>query len=410
MADTNTTNLSLVKPEVGASTDTWGTKINGNLDTIDALFSSGGALSVNKGGTGSTTVAGAYTNLGISNFRNRIINGDMRIDQRNAGAAVSVGGSDVYTLDRFYARFASGSGHTVQQVTTAPEGFSNSLLVTIGTGGSPTSAQTNWVVQIIEGFNTADFGFGTAAATSITLSFWVRSSLTGTFGGAFENANETRAYPFTYTISAANTWERKTITLAGDTSGTWQTTNLGGLVVIFSLGAGSSLLGTPGAWVGASRRGATGETQVVATSGATWQVTGVQLEAGTVATPFERRDYGRELMMCQRYYEKSYNIDVAVGTSTTLGSFAFGGSTNSDGAINASVTMRVVKRAAPTVSFITASGGSGSWSYARSGSGGDISVSSFYVGAGSFGAQSGNTGANWVSAVMEGHWTASAEL
>jgi hypothetical protein len=306
------------------------------------------------GGNTATINGMTPTAQSLQGFRNRIINGNMVIDQRNAGAAVSIGGLDVYTLDRFYARFASGSGHTVQQVTTAPEGFSNSLRVTIGTGGSPTSAQTNWVVQIIEGFNTADFGFGTAAATSITLSFWVRSSLTGTFGGAFENISETRAYPFTYTISAANTWERKTVTLPGDTSGTWNTTNGGGLVVVFSLGAGSSLLDTPGAWVGASRRGATGETQVVATSGATWQVTGVQLEAGFVATPFERRDYGRELMMCQRYYRATSVTGTIYGEGTIYAGYGLTGSS-----VGQAVPFPVAMRAAPTIAY------TGSWTRAN---------------------------------------------
>jgi hypothetical protein len=163
------------------------------------------------------------------------------------------------------------------------------------------------ITQVIEGFNVADLGWGAAGAQSVTLSFWVRSSLPGTFGGALTNYTGTRSYPFTYTISAANTWEQKTITIAGDTSGTWNKTNSGGLQLWFGLGVGSTSSGTAGAWAGANYQSATGAVSVVGTSGATFYITGVQLEAGSVASPFERRDYGRELMMAQRYFTTSWS-------------------------------------------------------------------------------------------------------
>jgi hypothetical protein len=156
--------------------------------------------------------------------------------------------------------------------------------------------------QPIEGNNIADLAFGSASAATVTLSFWVKSSLTGTFGGALTNKDSARSYPFTYTISAANTWEQKTVTVAGDTSGTWLTTNGVGLNVYFGLGVGSDYSGTAGSWVTATRFSATGAVSVIGTLNATWFITGVQLEVGSVATPFERRDYGRELAMCQRYY------------------------------------------------------------------------------------------------------------
>jgi hypothetical protein len=305
MADTNTTNLSLVKPEVGASTDTWGTKINGNLDTIDALFSSGGALTVNKGGTGSTTVAGAYTNLGISNFRNRIINGDMRIDQRNAGASVNNSTVAVYSVDRWATYGPTSSRFSVQQnagSVTPPSGFRNYLGATSLAATSLGSSDDYIIYQNVEGFNAADLGFGAAGASSVTLSFWVRSSLTGTFGGALQAAAATRSYVFSYVISAANTWEYKTVTIAGDTTGTWNTTNGVGISVALSLGSGTGKSTTAGSWVNGNFNGVTGGVSVVGTNGATFFITGVQLEAGSVATPFERRDYGRELIMCQRYF------------------------------------------------------------------------------------------------------------
>jgi hypothetical protein len=235
-------------------------------------------------------------------LKNRLINADMRIDQRNAGASVSATTSS-WSVDRWQAYASQTSKYTIQQSSTAPTGFANSLLVTSSSAYSVTSTDIFFIRQIIEGYNIADLGFGTANAKTITLSFWVRSSLTGTFGGALTN-DSNRAYPFTYTISAANTWEQKTVTLTADTSGTWGSTNNAGLAVIFSFGAGSTRQGTAGAWTGTNYYGATGETSIVGTSGATFYITGVQLEQNTSATPFERRMYGQELANCQRYFQR----------------------------------------------------------------------------------------------------------
>ena len=235
-------------------------------------------------------------------FRNRIINGDMRIDQRNAGASVTLGASLAYTLDRWAGAEDTDGAATVIQDTVAPTGFTNSLKFTTTTADASLGAtQFAYVAQAIEGLNVSDLAWGTASAQTVTLSFQVRSSLTGTFGGAITNSAFNRSYPFTYTISAANTWETKTITIAGDTSGTWLTTNGVGMRVQFGLGVGSTYSGTAGAWAGSQFISATGATSVIGTLSATWQITGVQLEAGSVASPFERRDYGRELAMCQRY-------------------------------------------------------------------------------------------------------------
>jgi len=260
---------------------------------------------------GNTASINGYTPT-MSNMagRNRIINGDMRIDQRNAGASVSMTAtnSNSYILDRwrFWANGSSGSAaYTVQQSSEAPAGFASSFVVTQTASHSPTGSQYNIFAQYIEGYNVADLGWGTANAKTVTLSFWVRSSLTGTFGGAVSNSTQDRSYPFTYTISSANTWEYKTITIVGDTSGTWPTTTGIGLEIYWQLGVGSSYLGTAGAWAGTAYLGATGATQITATNSATLYITGVQLEAGSVATPFERRLYGQELALCQRYYYKT---------------------------------------------------------------------------------------------------------
>jgi hypothetical protein len=238
------------------------------------------------------------------NFKNRIINGAMVIDQRNAGASVAITTSDNYTLDRWQGTASANSRYTIQQnaaSVTPPAGFINYLGATSVSSGAPGSTDTYLISQFIEGLNVADLGWGTANAQTVTLSFWVRSSLTGAFGGTVTNSASNRSYPFSYTISAANTWEQKSITIPGDTSGTWLTTNGIGLRLRFSMGMGSSFLGTAGAWAGSFVGAPTGSTNVIATNGATWYVTGVQLEEGIVSTPFDFRPYTTELQLCQRY-------------------------------------------------------------------------------------------------------------
>ena len=261
---------------------------------------------------GNTATINSYTPT-ESNMagRNRIINGDMRIDQRNAGAAVTVSSS--YPVDRFFGQNINSNSAvvTAQQSTTVPTGFKNSVVVTVTTGGAVAASDRTFLSQLIEGYNVADLGFGTANASTVTLSFWVRSSVTGTFGGSLSNSAVNRAYPFTYTINSANTYEYKSVTIAGDTSGTWVTDNGVGLRVYFGLGVGTNRQGTAGVWGSADYRSATGATSIVTTTGATFYLTGVQLEAGSVATPFERRQYGQELALCQRYYENIVLLDVS---------------------------------------------------------------------------------------------------
>jgi hypothetical protein len=169
--------------------------------------------------------------------------------------------------------------------------------------------------------------------------------LTGTFGGALTNSAETRSYPFSYTISAANTWEQKTITVAGDTSGTWLTTNGVGIKVIWGLGVGSTYSGTAGAWAGSAYYSATGATSVIATNGATFYITGVQLEKGSTATSFDYRPYGTELALCQRYYQ------VRSGTTITATR-----GYQSDVSVRLNIFLIATMRASPTVSLTGASG------------------------------------------------------
>jgi hypothetical protein len=249
-------------------------------------------------------LATSYDSGGSLGFRNRIINGDMRIDQRNAGAAISTTGG--FPVDRFQMALtaAIGSTFTAQQSSTAATGFTNSFVWTVGTAGTATGTQSARFNQLIEGYNVADMGFGAAGASTFTLSFWVRSSVTGTYCVFFNNDALDRSYVAQYTISAANTWEQKTITVSGDTSGTWLKTNGSGIRVGWDLGSGSDRNTTAGAWASGFFTRTSSQTNFIGNAGATFYITGVQLEAGSVATPFERRDYGRELAMCQRYYQK----------------------------------------------------------------------------------------------------------
>jgi len=232
----------------------------------------------------------------------------MVINQRGFSGSMTTGGDSLYTLDRWRGYFFLNDKYSVSQNAgsiTPPVGFVNYLGVTSSAATTVGSTDYYMMRQTIEGYNIADLGWGTASAKTVTLSFWVRSSLTGTFGGSVENSAGTYSYPFSYTISSANTWEQKTVTIVGQTAGTWATNNTAGLIMQFSLGVGSTLRGTANTWANAEYWSVTGETQVVATSGATWYVTGVQLEVGTQATGFEYRQYTNELNLCQRYYFKA---------------------------------------------------------------------------------------------------------
>ena len=289
-----------------------------------------------NGTTGITTPA--LVNGTALAFRNKIINGAMTIDQRNSGAAVANG----FAVDRFEISNVTDGSFSGQRSTITPSGFINSLVLTTTSADSSLGAtQFAAVGQKIEGFNVADLGWGTSSAQTVTLSFWVRSSLTGTFGGAFSNSSQNRSYPFNYSIISANTWEQKSIIISGDTTGTWLTDNGIGLRVYFGLGVGSTYSGTAGSWSGSFFISATGATSVVGTNGATFYITGVQLEAGSVATPFENRPIGTELALCQRYYYRTI-----VGTTTrpiTLLGFA-----NTTTLLQALSNFPVPMRIAPT--------------------------------------------------------------
>jgi len=294
----------------------------------------------------SSTQITAATGFG---FKNRIINGAMVIDQRNAGASVTPA-NNAYTLDRWFASLTQASKFTVQRNAgglsgaNLPTGFLNYFGCTSSSAYSVLTADTFLIRQGIEGFNVADLGWGTANASTVTLSFWVRSSLTGSFGGSLNNVAGNRFYPFSYTISTANTWEQKSITIAGETSGTWATDNTTGISLNFNLGTGSSLSGTAGAWTSTGTPYApTGATSVVGTNGATFYITGVQLEKGSTATSFDYRPYGAELALCQRYYRQTIG---ASNTEPSVYGYALSG-TN----VGTTIVFPVPMRTTPTISI-----------------------------------------------------------
>ena len=295
-----------------------------------------------------TTINGVTPNVNNVVGKNKIINGNMMIDQRNSGASIDTGQYYNYTVDRWVAFNNVGTGkYTIQQnagSVAPPENFSSYVGATSSSAYTSLGSTDSFnLYQRIEGLNTSDLDFGKSTAKSITLSFYVRSSLTGTFGGVIASNNRTRTYPFTYAISSANTWEKKTITIAGDTSGTWLTTNGIGVELIFQLGSGSGVLGTAGQWASANVTGVTGATNLVSTNGATWYLTGVQLEAGSSATEFEHRPYTTELQLCQRYFEK-------------LNGIVYGSYIGSFGASYATWFFSTEKRTAPTMNFVGSTG------------------------------------------------------
>jgi hypothetical protein len=317
------------------------------LNTTNLKHPSSGSNNIVLAADGSATAQLSSINGGpLAGTRNRIINGDMRIDQRNAGAAVTTDGA--FPVDRFLTPFSTDGAFSCQQDSSVPAGFNNSIKWTATTADASLGAtQYALIRQKIEGFNVADLGFGSASAKTVTLSFWVRSSLTGSFGGSITNSAQNRCYPFSYTIFAANTWEQKSITIPGDTTGTWLTTNGIGLDVFWGLGVGSTYSGTASAWTSSSNiYSVTGSVSVIGTLNATFYITGVQLEPGTVATPFERRSFGQELALCQRYYV-IYRGGAGANDYAPIGS----GNMSATNTSAIYITTPVTLRASPTFAY-----------------------------------------------------------
>jgi len=355
MAQTGYTPISIYYSATATNTPTAGNLVAGELaiNTADGKLFYKDSSGVVQTMASKATTAGTYSSITTSNLtigttqlgagnastmKNRIINGAMVIDQRNAGASVTPT-AKTYITDRFFANVSQSSKFSIQQnagSVTPPVGFTNYLGATSLSAYSLAAGDYFFIQQSIEGYNVADLNWGSANAKTITLSFWVRSSLTGTFGGCLTNGAFNRSYPFTYTISSANTWQQISVTVAGDTTGTWLTTDSIGIQVIFSLGTGTTYSGTAGSWSANGYTSATGATSVVGTNGATFYITGVQLEVGSSVTGYEYRQYGTELALCQRYF---------VGT----GFGNMGICTNALTSWNMSHTFPVAMRASPTL-------------------------------------------------------------
>ena len=317
------------------------------------------------------TAVGTAVSLGA---RNKIINGAMQINQRNEGTSVNnPAATALYTLDRWWVYGTAATKFSVQRnagSVTPPAGFAYYMGITSSAATTPSSTDIYAFSQKVEGYNFADAAFGTASAKSITLSFWVRSSLTGTFGGSLLNSDANRVYVFSYSISAANTWEYKTITVAGDTTGTWLTNNGIGITIYWDLGSGTAQKSAAGSWGPNVYYAPTGSTNIIGTNGATFYITGVQLELGSVATPFENRQYTTELQLCQRYYAKTYNTTQPPANASANGNLVTVCNNGGSGFIN--WVFPVEMRAAPTVTpYNSATGVASSW---RDGGGTDRTV------------------------------------
>jgi hypothetical protein len=345
----------------------------------------------------------------VSGRKNIFINGDMVIAQRGTSATTTGG---YHNIDRWNYQHSTDGGFSGTQSSDVPSGtgFTKSLLWTVTSADSSfSSGQFAYIRQVVEGQNCAHLKLGTSDAKTITLSFYVKSSVTGTFSGAMCNDGFNRSYPYTYTINSANTWEKKSVTIPCDTSGTWKIDNDRGFFMTWALGSGSQYLGTAGQWNASGQIAATGTTNLMATNGATWYLTGCQVEVGDSATDFEHRSFGEELSLCKRYYEKSFDYGATPGVTNYDSTENW--SVNGDGSGNAiiSPSFKVEKRAASTMVAYRATGQTGSWDYQRNGATSTGGVTFDRIGTNTTRCYTG-IGANWASASLFGHWTADAEL
>ena len=288
-------------------------------------------------------------NTGQIANRNAVQNGAMMVDQK--GGTTTLSGYSAAKPDRFTAFVSNAGTQTVAQDSESPAGFHKSLKATnTVVDSSIASGDRAAIIYRFEGNDAARFAFGGSDAKTVTLSFYVRSSITGTHGGALGNGADNRSYPFTYAISSANTWERKSITIAGDTTGTWATDTTRSLQIVWGLGVGSTNSGTAGEWAAADYNSATGATTAFLTTlNATWYLTGVQLEEGSTATDFEHKSYPQEEMACRRYFTSS-DGDVYTG----LTGFGIAGAA---GAFRDSGYFPTPMRASPTMAYTNVASG-----------------------------------------------------
>lgn len=281
----------------------------------------------------------------LAGLRNRIINGDMRIDQRNAGAAVTLTTSIVlYAADRFACNkgTAGATAAVQQQAASLPSaGFEKCNVYSVSVGAAPAAGDLNVMYQVIEGYNVQDLQWGTANAKTITVSFWAKQTVAGTYGFSINSTSVARSYVQTFTITAPNVWQYFSITIPGDTTGTYAKDNTAGMYITWDMGSGTSAETTAGSWqAGNFKRTSACAKQIQATG--TFYLTGVQVEVGSTATAFEFRPIGMELALCQRYYQAS-------GSAETI----FSGNVTNAQLYYMTVRFPVPMRATPTTISVT---------------------------------------------------------
>jgi hypothetical protein len=349
-------------------------------------------------------------------MKNRLINGDFRIDQRNAGASVTVSTtSNVFGPDRWYGTI-NGGNVSIQQTSTVPNNnFRNSVKITTTTASTPASTGEYAAFhQAIEGLNIGDLGWGTSDAEPVTLSFWSRASQTGKYNITLVNHNGSRCNPGEFTVSSANTWAQYSITFSGDTGGSWQANNQTGLVVRVGLGDSDGYNGTVNTWNNSAGGyigiQTAGSVKLKATLGADLYFAGMQLEAGSTATSYDYRHYGNELALCQRYYAKSYAQGTVPATNTPTGASTMFCSSSGTGYMVGGVTLPVTMRVSPAITLYTVGGTAGSIS------GGDTTTNlsgaqANQIGDRAFSIQNNSGGTYSPNGnLIYAHWVASAEV
>lgn len=338
--------------------------------SVVLLGSTSGSITLQEPAVAGTNTVNFGANTGVAildantpAFRNRIINGGCGINQRGSTVTTLNDATNFFFIDRFTGASLSDGAITGEQSTDAPAGFTNSIKYAVTTADSSlSSTQYTRLYHQIEGLNIADLAWGSASAATVTLSFWTKSSVTGTFGGTIQNSARDRSYAFSYTINSANTWEQKSITIVGDTSGTWLKDNNVGMRIAFGLASGSNYQQTnANTWESTGVKFTPSSAlNLLATNGATWFITGVQLEKGSTATSFDYRPIGTELQLCQRYYETFKNS--SGNTQNLYLGYAIGGNA---AWVNSPFVYQVTKRATPTVTTSNLAGSNFTFSLAN---------------------------------------------
>jgi len=362
--------------------------------------------------------AGLSSDQGV-NFRNLIINGDMSIAQR--GTSHSIGNGAGYIIDRWrdgaiYDTVAPTGAFTVSQSTDVPsgQGFVSSQKWDCTTAQTSLTEQGWGVQQRIEAQNLTHLEFGTSSAKTLTLTFWIKSNKTGTYGIEVRSHDASRQFISSYTIDSASTWEKKTITITGDTGGTGINNDNGiGFWVRWIWSAGTTIDGaTLNSWTAtATEIAPTGQVNLADSTSNELYWTGPQLEVGTSASDFEFLPFDVNLQRCQRYYHKTYNLSDAPASVTSTGILDISGFSDGSSNLLFDIPHKVRMRGTPTVTYYNSGGTSGQWAYGRNGASGNGTATSYsgrtaennlstYV----------NIGASWTGGFVAGHYTLDAEL